>query len=199
MEKDDKGSTMIRMGVSGWMFLLVPAYPGCPGSKAVKRSLLLLFLQAEYLINWVQHQNSGSSSLWQIHGALNACTIIETAIIVIIMMKYLTSRRKVTGSFFQKKISAHLQPLSLIKQHTCQTTQVGYIAYIDRHSGVLGGIRGYTAYTNLRVFLQRILTSVIINKQGTFRPFATPLCVYPPPFLAIHHWIDIPTAVMMSS
>jgi len=40
MEKDDKGSTMIRMVVSGWMFLLVPAYPGCPGSKAVKRSLL---------------------------------------------------------------------------------------------------------------------------------------------------------------
>jgi len=26
------------------MFLLVPAYPGCPGSKAVKRSLLLLLL-----------------------------------------------------------------------------------------------------------------------------------------------------------
>jgi len=31
--------TMIRMGVSGWMSLLVPAYPGCPGSKAVKWSL----------------------------------------------------------------------------------------------------------------------------------------------------------------
>ena len=44
MEKDDKGSTMIRMGVSGWMFLLVPAYPGCPRSKAIKRSLLLLLL-----------------------------------------------------------------------------------------------------------------------------------------------------------
>ena len=41
MEKDDKGSTLIRMGVSGGKFLLVPAYPGCPGSKAVKRSLLL--------------------------------------------------------------------------------------------------------------------------------------------------------------
>ena len=26
------------------MFLLVPAYPGCPGSKAVKRSLLLLLI-----------------------------------------------------------------------------------------------------------------------------------------------------------
>ena len=35
---------MIRMGVSGCMFLLVPAYPGCPGSKAVKRSSLLLLL-----------------------------------------------------------------------------------------------------------------------------------------------------------
>ena len=55
-------------------------------------------------------------------------------------------------------------------------------------SGVLGGIRGYTPYTNLRVFLTAyILTSVIINKQGTFRSFATPVCVYPPPFLAIHH------------
>ena len=45
MEKDDKGSTMTRMGVSGWMFLLVPAYPGCPGSKAVKQLLLLLLSQ----------------------------------------------------------------------------------------------------------------------------------------------------------
>jgi len=33
MEKGDKGSTMIRMGVSGWMFLLVPAYPGCPDQR----------------------------------------------------------------------------------------------------------------------------------------------------------------------
>jgi len=42
MEKDDKGSTLIRIGVSGGKLLLVPAYPGCPGSKAVKRSLLSL-------------------------------------------------------------------------------------------------------------------------------------------------------------
>ena len=32
---------------------------------------------------------------------------------------------------------------------------------------------------------------MITNKQGTFRPFATPLCVYPPPFLAIHHWVRV--------
>ena len=41
-----KWRKMIRIGVSGWKFLLVPAYPGCPGSKAVKRSLLLLLLQS---------------------------------------------------------------------------------------------------------------------------------------------------------
>jgi len=44
MEKGDKGSTLTRMGVSGWMFLLVPAYPGCPGQRAIKWLLLLLLL-----------------------------------------------------------------------------------------------------------------------------------------------------------
>jgi len=37
MEDVDKRCPMIRMGVSGWVFLLVPAYPGSPGPKAVKR------------------------------------------------------------------------------------------------------------------------------------------------------------------
>jgi len=32
-----KGCPMIRMGVSGGMFLLVPAYLGSPGQKAIKR------------------------------------------------------------------------------------------------------------------------------------------------------------------
>ena len=54
MEKGDKGSMMIRMGVTGWMFLLVPVYPGCPGSKAVKRSLLLLFYDCKW--DWVMRQ-----------------------------------------------------------------------------------------------------------------------------------------------
>ena len=50
----------------------------------------------------------------------------------------------------------------------------------------IGGV--YVVYQPLGFFWQRILTSAIINKHGTFRPFATPVCVYPPPFLAIHHW-----------
>ena len=36
MEEVDKGCPMIMMGVSGWVFLLAPAYPGSPGSLAVK-------------------------------------------------------------------------------------------------------------------------------------------------------------------
>jgi len=37
MEEVEKGCPMIRMGVSGRMFLLVLAYPGSPGKRAVKR------------------------------------------------------------------------------------------------------------------------------------------------------------------
>jgi len=40
MEEVDKGYPMIKMGVSGRVFLLVPAYRGSPGSKAVKRLCL---------------------------------------------------------------------------------------------------------------------------------------------------------------
>ena len=64
MEKDDKGSTMIRMGVSGWMILLVPAYPGCPGSKAVKRSLLLLLLSSVTNAKALESVNFLCVTLW---------------------------------------------------------------------------------------------------------------------------------------
>ena len=62
-------------------------------------------------------------------------------------------------------------------------------------SGVLGGIRRISTF---RFFWQCILTSVIINKQSTFRPFATPLCVYPPPFLALHHCWQPSARTMMT-
>jgi len=42
MEEADKDWMMIRM-VGGWVFLLVPAHPGSPGQRAIKRSLLLLY------------------------------------------------------------------------------------------------------------------------------------------------------------
>ena len=37
MEEADKGCLVIRMGVSGSMFLLVPAHPGSPGQSGIKR------------------------------------------------------------------------------------------------------------------------------------------------------------------
>ena len=45
MEEVDKERLMIRMGVSGRMFLLVPAQPGSQGQRTVK-GLLLLFISA---------------------------------------------------------------------------------------------------------------------------------------------------------
>ena len=74
----------------------------------------------------------------------------------------------------------------LFFSYYCSTTA---LEVCTETSGVLGGYtRVYGVYQPPGFFWQRILTSVIINKQGIFRPFATPLCVYPPPFLAIHHW-----------
>ena len=50
------------------MFLLVPAYPGCPGSKAVKRSLLLLLLLGLQSLRNKGHTNiSGFYSIMNEH------------------------------------------------------------------------------------------------------------------------------------
>jgi len=51
MEEVDEGCLMIGMAVSGWMFLLVPAYPGSPRQRAVRRLLLLLYVLALYMRN----------------------------------------------------------------------------------------------------------------------------------------------------
>ena len=39
---------MSRRGVSGWMFLLVPAHPGSPGQRAVKRSCVCVVYERTY-------------------------------------------------------------------------------------------------------------------------------------------------------
>jgi len=45
--------------VSGWVFLLVPAYPGSPGPKAVKRLLLLLLHNYLYLLTYLLAEMGG--------------------------------------------------------------------------------------------------------------------------------------------
>jgi len=83
MEKDDKGSTLIRIGVSGWGFLLVPAYPGCPGSKAVKRSLLLFHIGILNCItvvrcpdNWIRIQDISQKNSPQLTVNKNSVSVI---------------------------------------------------------------------------------------------------------------------------
>ena len=43
MDEADKGCPMTRMGASGWVFLLVPAYPGSPRPTAVKRLCVCVY------------------------------------------------------------------------------------------------------------------------------------------------------------
>ena len=70
---------MIRM-VGGWMFLLVPAHPGSPGQRAVKRlSLLLLYYVWKFIVpkfnfwlsfQWLCHFKETPSSQLCIHVVL---------------------------------------------------------------------------------------------------------------------------------
>jgi len=79
MEKGDKGSTLTRMGVSGWMFLLVPAYPGCPGQTAVKWLLLLLYHSPGRLTGHSSHEYWLNLSLTGIkHGSLPITNFMRT-------------------------------------------------------------------------------------------------------------------------
>ena len=41
MDEADKGRLMTTIGVSGWMFLLVPAHPGCPGQNPESRKTVV--------------------------------------------------------------------------------------------------------------------------------------------------------------
>ena len=67
------------------MFLLVPAYPGCPGSKAVKRSLLLLLFGTTQMSRYQQGKTKldfteARDSEWHRHqlGHMQVCTSLQT-------------------------------------------------------------------------------------------------------------------------
>jgi len=69
MEEVEKGCPMIRMGVSGRMFLLVPAYLGSPGKRAVKRVCVracVCVLLKDRLLAWLSGRvvSVKDGSLW---------------------------------------------------------------------------------------------------------------------------------------
>jgi len=41
MDEADKGRLMTTIDVSGWMLLLVPAHPGCPGQNPESRKTVV--------------------------------------------------------------------------------------------------------------------------------------------------------------
>jgi len=71
MEKGDIGSMLTKMGVSGWMFLLVPAYPGCPGRTAVKWLLLLPIIPGQDASLWLHEIDTSAN--WFISCVFSAC------------------------------------------------------------------------------------------------------------------------------
>ena len=77
------------------MFLLVPAYPGCPGSKAVKRSLLLLL--AVDLIPSVYTDKTTNEQIiyvtyYMVHFCLSHLVVLLTGLTYIIFLYTLPER-----------------------------------------------------------------------------------------------------------
>ena len=54
MEEADKVWLMIRIGVSGWMFILVPTYRGCPWQNPESRKMVVCVcvFSLLYLLTW---------------------------------------------------------------------------------------------------------------------------------------------------
>ena len=64
MKEVDKGCLTIRMGVSGWMFLLVPDHQGSPEQRAVKQLCVLHIMHAQQKCHsWCQQRHAGSNTL----------------------------------------------------------------------------------------------------------------------------------------
>jgi len=51
MEEADKGWLMTTIGVSGWMFLLVPAHPGCPGQNPESHKMVVCVCVYQYKVS----------------------------------------------------------------------------------------------------------------------------------------------------
>jgi len=75
MEEADKDWMMIRM-VGGWVFLLVPARPGSPGQRAVKRSLLLLLLSIT--VKFTQIAEEYTEWMWLVTCSQSYTTTVAT-------------------------------------------------------------------------------------------------------------------------
>jgi len=153
MEKDDKGSTMIRMGVSGWMFLLVPAYPGCPGSKAVKRSLLFdihLYNEAVFGISW---QHSDRMPLAYLEGAMchPACKILknERWIYIKIDAQWIDMTENVSWMLEKRLLPYKMPSTPVVKSHRSYFAAEASVCHDWYTQSVFSVVRWHSAWNVL--------------------------------------------------
>jgi len=81
MEEVDKGCLMTGMGVSVWMFLLVPAYLGSPGQKAIKQLCVCVCACVRACVGvYVLHFFSASprTTMWSMFSAGNEYAVPAT-------------------------------------------------------------------------------------------------------------------------
>ena len=64
MEAADKGCPMTRMGVSGWVFLLVLAYPGSPGPTVVCVGVWIWVGQRNHVLGGFQDPHGKTQLFW---------------------------------------------------------------------------------------------------------------------------------------
>ena len=87
MKEDDKGCQMIRLGVSGWVFLLVPAYLGCPRQKPLNGCVCVCVLWCCWLggRKGIQPVKKTELLAW-----LSVCSKVQTCIMAQLMPLPLT-------------------------------------------------------------------------------------------------------------
>ena len=109
------------------MFLLVPAYPGCPGSKAVKRSLLLLE-QLQVLLSFLSSRHSSAHyCFYRIVSVLMNKIFIHTFCKQNLLL-FIQPRWQPMAYFFNHYNILFLMNLhSLSKSNTSSTQILGFI------------------------------------------------------------------------
>jgi len=104
MDEDDKGWPIIRMGVSGWVFLLVPVYLGCPDQR-------LCVLGGE------------NPNFWGVNRRFTAK--LSDVFAAVYSSKWRTWRFQWTNSTASRTTSAELRPMQVCP-HTLVSQSVGH-------------------------------------------------------------------------
>ena len=174
MEEDDKGCPMIRMGVSGWVLLQVPAYPGSPGPKAIKRLCVCVCVHSHMAydgclkpiyLSWAdspENQNTKRNVLWH---SLNVI-IVECDMKWQFFMRVKCGRIGISSTLQQQSDTVDM-PLPGSHEQRWPTNritsvdQLFQVAYHKQSYTHLSWQKKFTGRPNLKYFLQWQCLSII--------------------------------------